>query len=356
MITDIRLKQFRSYSDDSFELEPGVNIIVGPNASGKTNLLEAILIAALGSSYRAKDIELVQFEKPWARLEVHTALNDSRTVKLELEGERLKKQFIINGQSFERLSLQRTLPVVVFEPSDLQMLNGAPELRRQYLDNLLEQIQPGYSSLRRQFKRALAQRNALLKRGRALSEPQLFAWNIRLSELGSQIAEARTKLVEGMNNQVNKLYDQLSRTKSKIVFKYHSNISAGNYATNLLHKLESSEQIDYERGFTTHGPHRDDLHIFLNGHLAQEMASRGEMRTLLLVCKMLETELLKKNREHPPILLLDDVFSELDGSRRQALTSFLQPYQTFITTTDADVVIQHFTESTNVIPLSKKRR
>jgi DNA replication and repair protein RecF len=111
--------------------------------------------------------------------------------------------------------------------------------------------------------------------------------------------------------------------------------------------------IDRERGFTTHGPHRDDFTLLLGGHNARTAASRGETRTLILILKILEVQLLEAAREHPPLLLLDDVFSELDGARRQALTKFLQPYQTFITTTDADVVVQHFTEAAHIIPLEK---
>jgi DNA replication and repair protein RecF len=155
-----------------------------------------------------------------------------------------------------------------------------------------------------------------------------------------------------MNNNAARVYGELAGTKEDVNFRYSTKTSNDNYATDLLHKLEDNAHLDCERGFTSHGPHRDDLQINLGGHLALEIASRGEMRTLLLVCKILEATLLERAREIKPILLFDDVFSELDGHRRQALTKFLQPYQTFITTTDADVVIQHFTESANIIPIN----
>ncbi len=353
MITDIYLQRFRSYKDESFELSPGVNIIIGPNASGKTNLLEAILVVARGSSYRAKDTELIRFDAPWARVEAHTSKNENRVVKLEAENGRVHKSYQLGGQSLRRLNPAKTLPVVLFEPDHLQLFNGSPELRRQFLDGLLEQTVVGYGLVGRQYRRALSQRNTLLKNGSHKVGNQLFAWNIRLSELGAQIAASRAQMVAAMNSQIGVLYDKMSKTKEKIEVSYASTIPIKNYASALLDKLEANKATDLERGFTAHGPHRDDLLIFINGRPMQQTASRGENRTLLLALKMLEAQQLDKMRGTKPMLLLDDVFSELDGRRRQMLTKFLKPYQTFITTTDADVVLQHFTETTNIIPLGK---
>jgi DNA replication and repair protein RecF len=351
MITDLRLQQFRSYLDSSFEFSSSVNIIVGPNASGKTNLLEAVLVAARGSSYRAKDLELIAFNKPWARLEAHGLDNETRRVFIEQSGERAQKQFKINDQEFKRLGLVRSIPVVLFEPNHLQLLTGAPEHRRNFLDDILEQTQPGFSGLRRQYRRILAQRNALLKSGQRMPVDQLFVWNVRLSEFGEQIAQARSRIVVDMNNRITELYQALAQVPAEVSVEYQSMVIPERYATELLHKLEAHTDADFERGFTAHGPHREDMLVLLNNHPAPETASRGETRTLLLVFKMIEAILLEQARGHRPLLLLDDVFSELDGRRRQALTKFLQPYQSFITTTDADVVIQHFTESANIIPL-----
>ncbi len=350
MITDIRLQNFRSYSDESFELSPGVNIIVGANASGKTNLLEAILVNCLGSSYRAKDTELVGFEKPWARIDIHTDTG-SRAVKLESQPSGVvRKSYEIEDQKFVRLSLQKTIPVVLFEPNHLLLMTGGPELRRDYIDNLLEQTVPGFINLRKQYRRAVSQRNALLKQGPA-TKMQLFAWNIRLSELGGEIVKHRLALVEQINQDIEQLYQSLSHTKTKVVLKYQTNCLVTQYSSDLLHKLEAATDLDFARGFTTYGPHRDDLVVLLDGHTMQTSASRGETRTILLALKVLELRILESLRGQKPILLLDDVFSELDGARRRALTSYLEPYQTFLTTTDADVVVEHFLASCNVIPL-----
>jgi DNA replication and repair protein RecF len=350
MLTDIRLQHFRSYDDASFEIDPGVNIIVGPNASGKTNLLEAILMTCLGASYRAKEADLVQFEQPWARIDTRTPTG-SRTIKLIADTNIVKKEFVIDDQPLKRLLLPKTVPVVLFEPNHLQLLTGSPDLRREYLDNLLEQLIPGFATLRRQYKRTLAQRNRLLKQGRNHADSQLFAWNIRLSQLGAEIATQRIRLVAELNKNIQKLYRDLSHTKAKVTTAYSSGCSNEQYSSDMLHKLEANIERDFDRGFTAYGPHRDDIVITLNGHLIQEAASRGETRTMLLALKILEMQLIEQNRNQKPILLLDDVFSELDGARRRALTEVLKGYQTFITTTDADVVVEHFLGSCHVIPL-----
>src|SRR6266404_5873305 len=152
MITSLRLQNFRSYKDDSFEFDPGVNIVVGPNASGKTNLLEAVLVLARGSSYRVRDAELVQFDKPWARLD-GTFQNNTRTIKLEPLG----KSYLLDDKPFKRLSLERTLPIVFFEPNHLQLMTRGPDQRREYFDDLLERSLPIYKSLLSGYKRTLAQ-------------------------------------------------------------------------------------------------------------------------------------------------------------------------------------------------------
>jgi DNA replication and repair protein RecF len=351
-IVDIRLQNFRSYEDDFFELSPGVNIIVGPNASGKTNLLEAVLVLARGSSYRAKDAELVRFDAPWARLDAHDEAGKERTVKIQCPAPGVcKKSFEIEEKAYIRLSQQKTLPLVLFEPNHLLMLSGSPELRRSYLDDLLEQIEPGFGMTRRQYRRVLAQRNALLKQGMHVAQSQMFVWNVRLSELAGKMVRERLNLLERINNVASGVYGGISdNSESKVQLEYKTSLPHDQYESSLLKKYEHSLERDVMLGFTTAGPHRDDLEVYLNGHPSQESASRGESRTIILTLKIIELQLIESSREQPPILLLDDVFSELDGKRRHALTNFLQSYQTFITTTDADVVVKHFMDACNIIP------
>jgi DNA replication and repair protein RecF len=352
MITDLRLQHFRNYADASFELSPGVNIIVGPNASGKTNILESVLVVATGGSYRARDTDLIQYDAPWARLDADTP-NGVRIVKLQVTSpERVLKSFDIDGQKLTRLMQARTMPVVLFEPNHLLLLSGSPDLRRTFLDDLLEQTVPGYGAVRRNYRRVLAHRNALLKRQPHDLRDQLFVWDLRLSELGGRIVTEREGLVARFAERMSDLYTDLSQITHSIELVYISQFPGQDYESALLKKLEASTDLDMARGFTASGPHRDDLGVAINGHAAAESASRGETRTLVLALKVLELKLLEELRGERPLLLLDDVFSELDGKRRQALTTFVADYQTFITTTDADVVVQHFTSS-NIIPVSR---
>lgn len=351
-LSEVRLQNFRSYTDASFEVSSGVNIIVGPNASGKTNLLEALLVLARGASYRAKDSELIRFGEPWARIETSDETENSRVVKLVAENNGFKKSFDINGQAYQRLSSQKSLPVVVFEPNHLLLLTGSPDMRRSFMDDLIEQTTTNYGAIRQHYRRALAQRNALLKKGLPSAKAQIFVWNLRLSELAGKIVQERRTLIEQINSIASETYQGLSDTMSNIHIGYRTTCPEVQYETALLHRLEANLERDALLGFTSHGPHRDDMTVQLNGHPSSETASRGETRTIILMLKIIELRLLERIYSTTPLLLLDDVFSELDGKRRQALTTFLQSYQTFITTTDADIVVQHFMNSCHVIPLS----
>lgn len=351
MISSIRLQNFRSYKDGSFEFDPGVNIVVGPNASGKTNLLEGVMVLARGSSFRARDSELVQFKKPWSRIDGNFQ-KSSRVVKIESIGDQASKSFVIDDKPFKRLSLERTTPVVLFEPNHLQLINRSPETRRDYFDELLERSLPHFKTLAASYRRTLAQRNALLKQHRTRATQQLFAWNIRLSELGSRIVEARQQLVDQINKDISKSYGKIAGKRTKVELKYDCHFPAANYASRMLSKLEKNIDLDFARGFTGSGPHREDILFYLNGQPANVSASRGEARSLLLALKIFELELIEKTRGSTPIFLLDDVFSELDGKRRRALVDSLSGRQTIITTTDAEAVIEYFSNNHNLISLT----
>lgn len=351
-IQSIRLQNFRSYKDESFEFEPGVNIVVGPNASGKTNLLESILVLARGGSYRAKDIDLIQFNKTWARLDGVFSGNHVRVLKLDKSSNLLSKELLLDSNHFKRLSLDRTVPIVFFEPQHLQLITHGPEKRRDYLDDLLARSQPGFKKLANAYLRTLAQRNSLLKKPPSKVHSQLFAWNIRLAELAGQIVKARSELVNDINQMVTGSYSQIAHQPSNVELSYLSQFNIENYSSKLLKKLEASAELDLARGFTGCGPHREDLGFYLNHQPMAQTASRGETRSLLLALKIFELEMLTGTREQKPIFLLDDVFSELDGARRRHLVESLKDYQTIITTTDADAAIEYFAGNHNLIPLS----
>jgi DNA replication and repair protein RecF len=239
---------------------------------------------------------------------------------------------------------------VLFEPNDLLLLSGSPDLRRSFLDDLIEQTVPGYGATRRHYKRVLAQRNALLKQPGRNFDEQLFVWNLRLSELGGKVVRERVALAERFAVRISELYCRLADKTNDVSLAYVAQFPVEHYETVLLHRLEAAAELDRARGFTGSGPHRDDLRLLIDGHEASISASRGETRTLVLALKLLELQLLEEIRGSRPLLLLDDVFSELDGKRRQALVAFVASYQTFITTTDADIVVQYFTGG-NIIPM-----
>lgn len=353
MISSLQLQNFRSYEQASFEFDPGVSIIVGPNASGKTNLLEAIQVICQGESYRARDVELIRFGASLARLEALGG-EQKRMVAIErLAGtDRAQKHYNMNGQKLRRLMPRQRLPLVLFEPEHLRLIHAGPEKRRDFMDTLLSQLVPTYRTNLRGYKRTLAQRNALLKQ-RGVAFDQLFAWNVRLSELGSSLVRERQQLIEQLNQDITSIYQALSQSTAEVELHYQTDCDLDNYSTSLLKQLDKHLQQDMERGFTSHGPHREDIRFELKQQAAQAAASRGEVRTVVLALKVLEARLLEQRLDTKPLLLLDDVFSELDGARRKALTNFLTDYQAFITTTDADVVVQHFVGSCSIIPMSR---
>lgn len=347
MIADLRLQHFRSYEDSLFEFDGGVNIIVGPNASGKTNLLEGILVLCRGNSYRAPDRELIRHNAPWSRLDgnVH---GQPRSIIWRNSGATIQTEYLVGGTKLKRLPNGRRLPAVVFEPQHLQLLTQSPELRRQFVDDTIEQTTPGFGTLRRQYRRTLAQRNRLLKQASPIK--QLFVWDVRLGELGGQLASARQQFINQNAKELARLYNQLAGKKHQVSLEYETRLKNKDYTSELLKALQERLTIDRERGYTTVGPHRDDIVPMLAGKPIMTSASRGETRTMLLALKLLETHTLEKALAQKPILLLDDVFSELDGARRRALTEQLRDHQTFITTTDADIVVQHFMDNCRIIP------
>lgn len=351
MLIDVRLQHFRSYDDSAYEFDDGVNIVVGPNASGKTNLLESILVLLTGSSYRVQaDGELLSFGSDWARIDGLTD-RSMRSVKIErLDEARTAKSYILDEKPFKRLTATHTEPVVVFEPEHMLLLTSRPQLRRTYMDTLLGRTVPGYDKFLAHYKRALMQRNSLLKQGHRAIAGQGFIWSVRLSELGGYLAAERFALVDDMAILASDIYSRLAGKVSDVSFVYKTPFSAELYGSQLMKALEQNIEKDIMRGFTSYGPHREDLTVLLNGKPASETASRGETRTLLLTLKILELQLLEKSAGTKPVLLLDDVFSELDGARRRALATGLQGYQTFITTTDADVVVHHFMNDCKIVP------
>jgi len=348
--TAIHLQQFRSYDDFGVELTEGVNIVVGPNASGKTNLLESLLITCGICSYRANYIETIQNGAEWAKIDANF-LNGNRIVKLTKNNYLVDRLYEINQKPKKRLNFYDIIPVILFEPDHLRLLTGSPDIRRDFFDAILIETDSEFITNKQKYKRTLAQRNHLLKNNPLNINDQIFAWNIRLAELAGKVVQARINLIEEINKQLSNIYGEIAQKPTDVKLKYLSDINTTRYESSLLHKLESNLEKDLNRGFTTYGPHREDVEVLIKNKPANFIASRGETRTLVLSLKLIELKLIELIRDQKPLILLDDVFSELDGARRRSLTQYLNGYQTIITTTDADIIQKQFIQNTNLISL-----
>lgn len=351
MIENIRLQNFRSYADQAFEFADETNIIVGPNASGKTNLLEAVFFVAMGNPVRSLDETFIKRGANWARIDAVTSENQKRTIKITQENEKLKRIFEIDGTIKYRVTSDIVLPAILFEPNQLYRLTTSPEVRRSFIDELCQLIDREAYSLKKDYLRSILQRNRLLKNNQSNVKNNIFAWNVRLCELGENLFKTRQKVIEKFNKNLSQYYGLISGGDEKMQLTYQTKIDVNNYSTSLMKKLDKDLELDLLRGYTGSGPHRDDILITVDDNIIKNIASRGETRTLVLALKKCETKLVEESTGKRPILLLDDVFSELDGKRRKLLTDFISEYQSIITTTDADIIDKSYAQKTNLIKL-----
>src|SRR5579884_1270160 len=348
MIESVRLHNFRSYKQANYAFSKKTNVIAGPNGSGKTNLIEAIIVGATGKSYRASDLELIKDKSDWLRIDMSLSDSSVRTIKISKDQNRAIKTIHINGKNYTRITQSSKIPVVVFEPNQLQIISGSPDKRRDYLDNIIMQQVHGYYSTTAKYKKALTQRNNLLKQG-VINPSHIFPWDLRLSKLGGEITKQRTKYLEDAAKLISDTYKIISGTKdvARLIYKHTWPIET--YESSFFKSLEKSIETDKNRGFTTTGPHREDINLLINDRNVQTKASRGEARSLLFTLKIVELKTLEEALNKKPILLLDDIFSELDVNRRTNLTKEINNYQVFITTTNADIARGQFTKPSMLI-------
>ncbi|HMH69779.1 MAG TPA: DNA replication and repair protein RecF [Candidatus Saccharimonadales bacterium] len=333
LISSIRVQHFRIHETYSLAVSPHVTLITGANGSGKTSLIEALYVALQGSSFKGSDGTILQQDAPWYRVDVHFNDETSRTVKFDPVRVTGRKQFIIDEKTSYRLAPQHKYPVVLFEPDDLRLLGGSPTRRRQFIDRFVSQLDPEYSIALRRYERALKQRNTLLKRP-TVSTDDLFAWNVSLSEYGSYIITQRIHFIDELNQRLSAVYKTISHTDDVVVIHY-SEKSSGNIQQKLLADLHARVEKDKILGFTSVGPHRHDVLFDFNHSPALSVASRGETRSIVLALKFLEVDIIESITNKKPIILLDDVFSELDESRQKHLTEFTRRNQMIITSATA---------------------
>ena len=326
IIKSLKLTNFRSHTNYQLICRDETSLILGPNGSGKTSVLEAIYVLTRGKSFRAADKDIIKHHTDFYRAEIEY-LNGENIVAA-YDGH--QKNFLVSGQKFRRLPKKYQYPVVLFEPSDLNLITHAPSRRRTYFDRLFGQFDPRYATSLSRYEKALKQRNELLK-NEELNPDASFSWNTLLARYGSDLYTFRQQFTDEINQHFTSVYQSIAKNDDEVKIVYSTEVKPSEY----LHILEQNFQKDHYLGHTTYGVHRDDYLFKFNQSPAETSASRGESRTMILALKFIEADLLKSKTSHEPLILLDDVFSELDDTRRESLIKNFKNHQIIITSVES---------------------
>lgn len=356
ILKELTLRDWRNYDSTTIALHPTLNVFLGPNGQGKTNLLESIFYLCYGKNFRGnKDRELVHWNRQFFRLEALFALDEtSRTHHLEIYYDAVRRKAVkLNGVRYGRL---RTLPVrlaaVLFTPDDLGIIKGGPAERRRFIDRELEALFADYEQTRHSYERVLSQRGELLRdiRRRRAEREQLVPWNLQLVELGVRMIRRRLDLLAFLVPQARRVHAFLTGEKGSFNVTYQSSLGQvlhENDAVMKTHFLERLAEVETEeiaRGQSLLGPHRDDLIFYENGIDLRTYGSQGQQRTAILSMKMAAIDAYEQHLGTKPLLLLDDVMSELDFDRQRAVMEIVikKQIQTFITGTGLDFTFKNF--------------
>lgn len=340
-ISSLTLSDFRNYENEHIEFSPHTNLIYGNNAQGKTNILEAIYLFSTGRSHRAKsDRELIRFGTDFARLSLtfHDKTRDyTACMQFKSNG---KKSITVNNVPIKKLSqLMSYLNVVMFSPEDLGLIKGSPSARRRFCDSAISQLNAGYLSHLIDYNKILMQKNSLLKtlrRTGAHSDPTLSIWNDQLAEHGHKIMQYRHDFVKAIASFVSNIQREISGEELHI--EYTPNMKTEDFSKeNFFEYIENRQQKEIEFASSLYGIQRDDLSIIINGKDAKCYASQGQQRTATLAMKIALADYICYKKDEYPVLLLDDIMSELDINRRLYLSQKIQDKQVLITSTDTDL-------------------
>lgn len=350
-ILSLSLRNFRNYKWQKVDFDQGVNVIFGHNAQGKSNLLEAINYLSVFSSFRnAKDLEMVKWGESYFFIEGLVQKNNGE-YHLSLGYNRENKKILkINGNQQKKISdVLGIFNSVVFSPEDLNIVKAGPSARRRYLDKEMIQLFPSYYYILLQYQKILTQRNNLLKEMRTKKNKRemLEIWNEQLVDYGAKIIKKRLDVLQKLSPLARLTHRKITNGEEELDINYESivlneenifkNCSLENIKNLFPRELEKYFQQEVYRGISLIGPHRDDLKLTINGIDVRKYGSQGQQRTTALSLKIAELELVKSEIGEYPVLLLDDVMSELDEKRRNHLLIFIgSKVQTFITTTDLD--------------------
>ncbi len=336
-ITRLSLKNFRNYEDEKIEFSPGVNIIYGANGMGKTNALEAVYYFSQGRGFRGPAREAIRYGEEQGR----TALEffrEGRECKGEIIFEKKAKKIFLNEIELKKTSqLVGRFVCVLFTPDELSLVKGPPEVRRRFLDSSIIPLRPACLSALVKYNLILKQKTALLKKGEYRMLP---VFNRQLAEVGSGIIHMRRAYIESIRDIAAGVQSDISSGAEELEVIYSSSVRPGadrrETASLLLEKMEAMEESEKENKICFVGPHRDDISLKINGRPARSCASQGQQRSIVLALKAAQTELIERETGESPVMLLDDIMSELDRSRRDFLREKISGKQVIITCTEAE--------------------
>jgi len=358
-VNTLYLKNYRNYDEYCVDFKNGLNLILGKNAVGKTNLLEAIYLLENGKSHRTSNHqELIKWDNDFSIVKASVQRLD-RDLALEAtiskEG---GKQLKINGIKQKRAQGKvRPVYTIIFTPDHLKIVKETPEHRRSYIDEILEKVKVDYGYWRQQFAKILRQRNMLLKKvyiGRMKSDI-IDYWDKQLIEAGVKLIVARKNIIEKLEGHAKQAYRDISNEETEFSLKYENQLlleeePVESLSVRYLEELKKKRKIEIERGQTLTGPHRDDMAIYVNGIDVRTFGSQGEQRSASLSLKLAELSIISDIVKESPILLLDDVMSELDEIRRKTLMNKIENGpQTIITSTNKEYFTESDLSSMNVV-------
>ncbi|MBE0416331.1 MAG: DNA replication and repair protein RecF [Coriobacteriia bacterium] len=362
-VSSVSLTRFRNHEEWSSGLDPRLTVLVGQNAAGKTNILEAVMVMATGTSFRSFAWEDL-VERGWdeARASMH-AIRDGAPVDVSVRIERAgNREFSVNGRRRRKMSeVVGRVPLVSFVPEDLSMSKGPSETRRVPLDALGDRLSPAYSALRVEYARLVKQRNALLRQGAADSD--LEPWDEMVAGAGASLTMHRTRLLSRMKKPAVMAHERVSGGE-QLGLAYRASWESGHpFDIDEIARREKDEIMgaiaaalhegrtkERERGSTLAGPHRDDVAISIDGHPARAYASQGQHRTVALAWKMAEVAVVHEVAGVRPLLLLDDVMSELDSVRRAELSAYiLEGPQSILTATNLNYFSEEMLATASVV-------
>lgn len=336
----VKFENYRNLKNDIIQPCKGVNIIYGDNAQGKTNLLEAVWLFCGGHSFRAaKDSEIIRWDENFARIEMRFFGQErEQTAKILIKGN--KKQVEINGvEKKSAAALIEKFCAVVFSPEHLNLIKRGPSQRRKFIDSAICREKLQNAVILSKFNRVLVQRNSLLKDiyRRPSLEETLSVWDEPLILNGAMLIKKRMEYVKMLSQRAKIYHDGISKNSEKLEIKYISSVDAeisdsvDEIAEKLRKKFNENRKDDIRTGVTNFGPHRDDIEILINGKNARAFGSQGQQRSAVLSLKLAEASVLKERMGEEPVILLDDVLSELDSKRQDFLLNELKGCQVFIT-------------------------